>query len=109
MKRLNKNRHIGVGIPDMAVFSEYCRNMRGARYLCGKIVVKQACVGKAVIIVMSDNDMVKYSAYTPEQRSEMARKAYAKRRAREEAAKQDAATSPPSVGTESIVKSDKSD
>ena len=82
--------------------------MRGARYLCGKIVVKQACVGKAVIIVMSDNDMVKYSAYTPEQRSEMVRKAYAKRRAREEAAKQDAATFPLSVGTESIVKSDES-
>ena len=46
------------------------------------------------------------AAYTPEQRSEMARKAYAKRRAREEAAKQDTNTSPPPVGTKNTDKSE---
>ena len=44
-------------------------------------------------------------AYTPEERSEMARKAYATRRAREEIAKQSNNYSPP-VGTESIIKPD---
>jgi len=47
----------------------------------------------------------KAAAYTPEQRSEMARQAYAKRRAREEAEKQ-ANTPPLPVGTESVLKTD---
>jgi hypothetical protein len=49
----------------------------------------------------------KAAAYSPEQRSEMARQAYAKRRAREEADRQ-AGTLSLLVGTESVIKTDES-